>query len=279
MLELLIKSWRQPFYQVASQWWKASLWGFGTGRLVQSCTVCSLWKFSLWNRNSHCTEQASVCVVPSPNRIMSWELSNKSLKKPFRNYETITFLELVWSVVYFVMFRLLILAFKKKLSIKDNFTGSCLIVRCNNDSPTTSRIGTGSASVPGSLRPPGFTATTRTRSKSPAFRFLMQYRLAAVSSSLATTQSVAVGKPRICVSERLLGSLFHIVKRTQTIRFFSWWFLFIVIFLNVKKPSIKLKWFITCRHQFTNNLPIRSILWLPWWNLRRHAVIWANERF
>lgn len=190
-------------------------------------------------------------------------------------------------------FRLFFL--KKSCPKKANFTGSCLIVRCNNDSPTTSWIGTGSASVPGSLRPPGFTATTRTRSKSPAFRFLMQYRLAAVSSSLATTQSVAVGKPRICVSERLSGSLFHIIfyssilflfysilflwKECKLSAFSPDGFLFIAIFLNVKNPSIKLKWFITCWHQFTNNLPIRSILWLPWRNLRRHAVIWANECF
>lgn len=41
-------------------------------------------------------------------------------------------------------------------------------------SPTTSRIGTGLESVQGSLRPPGFTATTRTCSRSPAVRFLIQ---------------------------------------------------------------------------------------------------------
>lgn len=41
-------------------------------------------------------------------------------------------------------------------------------------SPTISRIGTGPESAPGSLRPPGFTATTRTCSRSPAVRFLMQ---------------------------------------------------------------------------------------------------------
>lgn len=72
-------------------------------------------------------------------------------------------------------------------------------------SPATSRIGTGALRVPGSLRPPGFTATTRTCSRSPAVRFLMQYRLDEDKSSLATTQSDAAWKQRISKDKKSIA--------------------------------------------------------------------------